>query len=561
MQRHMGDAYLDVSIAVRAGPRHRIFTHHSLRTLSGMETKPSTHVQLAQSLRLALLFAAGYFLLDRISFIYPLHELNITPWDPQPPLAVALLFLKGWRWLPWIYATVLVSEFLSHDMPFHLFVSMVLAFVLVLGYALVAALMRGLLDVTSQLSTRQDVVNMVAAVVLGTGATGLCYVSLLCLGELLPWSGFPAALFRFWLGDTIGLLVILPLLLFLAEPSRRMELRDLMRDRSAVAPFVFVLAVLAIVFLRDESQQYKFFYLLLLPIIWIAARHGLAGAITAVAVVQAGVIVAVMSSDHEIIEVLELQTLLLSVVLTGLVLGVAVDEWRDASQRLARARQLTAVGEMATALAHELNQPLTALATYSDAMRLLAESASTDRSTIVETSERIRRVATRCADIVARFRALAPNRATHTERAEITSTVESAIATLGERIERSGARVNLDVEPELPPLRIDRERMGFVFQNLIANALDAASIDRAQAPTVRIVIRRDGPRHIRATLHDSGPGIPSDMTEKIFEPFFTEKPQGMGLGLAICRSVVESHGGRLWAEPDTHGVLHVRLPA
>jgi C4-dicarboxylate-specific signal transduction histidine kinase len=268
--------------------------------------------------------------------------------------------------------------------------------------------------------------------------------------------------------------------------------------------------------------------------------------------------VAVVSSDHQIIEVLELQTLLLCVVLTGLVLGVVVDEWRDASQRLARARQLTAVGEMATALAHELNQPLTALSTYSDAMRLMAEAAPTEQAAMIATADRIRRVATRCADIVARFRALAPNRASHAERTAIAAVVESALAALHERIERSGARVQLDVEPDLPALPVDRERMSFVFQNLVANALDAA---RAEPPAVRIVIRRDGHRHVRATLRDSGPGIPAEMTEQIFEPFFTEKAHGMGLGLAICRSIVESHGGRLWAEPDAHGVLHVRLPA
>lgn len=523
-------------------------------------TSAPPHAAPVHTLRLALAFFAGYFLLDRVSFIYPLHELNITPWDPQPALAIALLYLKGWRWLAWIYVTVFVSEFLSQDVPVHLPAALVLTLVLTGGYALVTALMRGPLDVTAQLSTRQDVVRLVASVVLGSGATGLCYVTLLCLGELMAWSAFPAALFRFWLGDTIGLLVTLPLLLFLAEPALRRELRALLRNRSAVLPFVLVLTVLAVVFLRDESQQYKFFYLLFLPIIWIAARHGLAGAVGAVAMIQAGIVVAVVSSEHEIIEVLELQTLLLCVVLTGLVLGVAVDEWRDASQRLVRARELTALGEMATALAHELNQPLTALSTYSDAMRLLAESAPTEQTAMAETAERIRRVATRCADIVTRFRALAPNRAIRAERTAIAAVVESAIAALRDRIDRASARVSLDVESGLPSLSIDRERMSFVFQNLIANALDAARADPAAPPSVHIVVRRDGNHSIRATLRDSGPGIPAEMTERIFEPFFTEKSQGMGLGLAICRSIVESHGGRLWAEPDAHGVLHVRLP-
>lgn len=510
------------------------------------------------SLRLAILFAAAYFLLDRISFIYPLHELNITPWDPQPALAVALLYLKGWRWLGWVYATVLVSEFVWHDVPVRLLPAILLTAVLTAGYALVAALMRGPLEVTPQLANRQDIVHLVACVVLGSGVTGLFYVTLLCAGHLLMWSSFPEALFRFWLGDTIGLLVTLPLLIFLVDPSLRRNLLALLANRSAVLLCMLVVAVLAFVFLRDESQQYKLFYLLFLPIVLIAARHGLAGAVVAVAMVQAGIIVAVLSSDHEIIEVLELQTLLLCVVLTGLVLGVAVDEWRDASQRLARSRQLTAVGEMATALAHELNQPLTALSTYSDAIRLLAGAAPTEQRTIVDTAERIRRVATRCAEIVARFRALAPTRPTHTERSALDATLRASVEASNERIERTGARVHVDIATDVPPLPIDRERMAFVFQNLLANAIEASASSASRH--IDIAVRRDGRKHVRVTIRDTGPGITDEMIERIFEPFFTDKAEGMGLGLAISRSIVESHGGRLWAEPAAHGVLHVRLP-
>lgn len=512
------------------------------------------------TLRLGLLFAAGYFLLDRVSFIYPLHEFNITPWDPQPALAIALLYLRGWRWLPWIFATVLFSEFLSRDVPVPLATSVMLTGVLVGGHALVAWAMRGPLEVAPQLGTRQDLIHLAAAVVVGSGVNGLCYVLVLSLGDHLAWTLFGSALFRYWLGDAIGLLVTLPLLLFLAEPQRRSELHQLARTRATALPFLLVVAVLVVVFVQDEPQQYKYFYLLFLPIIWIAARYGLAGALGAVAMIQAGIVVAVVSSEHEIIEVLELQTLLLCLVLTGLVLGAAVDEWRDASQRLARASQLTAIGEMATALAHELNQPLTALSTYSDAMRLLAAADRIETGRIVETAERIRRVATRSADIVARFRALAPNRGASAERTSLAEVVQSAIDALQEYVQRSGAQVSVEAAPDLPTLPMDRERMGFVFQNLVANALDASASRAGQPPAVSIALRRDGRNHIRATITDSGPGIPVEMTQRIFEPFFTEKPQGMGLGLAICRSVVESHGGRLWAESATHGVLHVRLP-
>lgn len=516
--------------------------------------------RLVDTVRVALLFSASYFLLNEVSFIYPLQELNITPWDPQPALAVALLFLRGRFWLPWAFATVFFTEFFIRDLPVSVPTKLLLAALLTCGYAVIAGALRRTLEISPDLATRKDVISMAVAVVLGAGAVGTVYVGALSLCELLPVQLYPSALFRFWLGNSIGMLVILPLLFFLADPTRRYELWALMRNREAAMPFALVIGVLAVVFLRDEAEQYKLFYLLFLPIIWIAARHGLAAALVAVAIIQAGVIVSVVSSDREIFEVLELQTLLLCLVFTGLVLGVAVDEWRVASQRLARAQQLTLVGEMATALAHELNQPLTALSTYADAIRLLAASNAELGAPLVETAERIRRVARRSADTVARFRRMAPNRPPQLHRTSIIEPLRRAIDNLHERTERAGVLVELKFPDDLPAVTVDQERIDFVFLNLIGNALDAMQAQPEAPATLRIDLKRDGRNHVLLTLRDSGPGVPLAMIENIFEPFQSGKAQGMGLGLAISRSIVESHGGRLWAEPGSGGIFHLRLP-
>lgn len=508
----------------------------------------------------AVVYMLAYFLLDRITFIYPLRELNITPWDPQPALAVALLYLRGWRWLPWVFLSALLPELVAREDPLRVPETFLLTLVLVGGYSLTAGLTRSFIEVTPELGTRQDVINLMVAVVIGCGTTALWYAGLLCAWGIMEWEIFLTMVFRYWLGDTIGLLVTLPPILFFAAPARRREFGELASNRRALLPLALIVAALLIVFMREEAQQYKFFYLLFLPIIWIASRYGLTGAISGAALIQVGVVAAAMASNHEVFQILELQTLLLCLVLTGLILGAAVDEWRDAFQRLSRARQLTVVGEMATAVAHELNQPLTALSTYCDAIRLLAEHEPDDRTRLVATADRIRRVAARCADIVARFRTFAPARVGHAEKTAVADSVRAAIAGMRERIDLTRTEVSVKSDDSLPPLAIDRDRMEIVFQNLIANALDAAHDAGQNRARIDIVLRRDGRRHIRVTFRDSGPGIPIGMIEKIFEPFFTEKAQGMGLGLAICRSVVESHGGRLWAEPGRNGILHVRLP-
>lgn len=355
-------------------------------------------------------------------------------------------------------------------------------------------------------------------------------------------------IFRYWLGDTIGLLVTMPPILFFAEPSRRRELSDLAGNRRALLPLALIIAALLIVFLRDEAQQYKFFYLLFLPIIWIASRYGLAGAITGAALIQIGVVIAAMASQHELLEILELQTLLLCLVLTGLIRGRCRRMARCVPAPLASARthRRRRDGHRGGARAQS------AIDCLIDILRCntLARRKRAGRShRMIATADRIRHVATRCAEIVARFRTFAPARVTAPERASVADTVRSAIVAMQERLDVSRAEVNLKVDESLPPLPIDRDRMGLVFQNLIANALDAAHATTQRRPTIEIVVRRDGRRHVRVSVRDSGPGIPIKMIERIFEPFFTEKAQGMGLGLAICRSVVENHGGRLWAEP------------
>jgi len=509
---------------------------------------------------LAFVFSGAFLLLDQISFIYPLRELNITPWDPQPALAVALLYLMGRRWIPWTFLTVLASELMVREIQVPVVDVFVLPAILTGGYAFIAGLLRGPFEMSADLASRKDVLNMITALALGAGATGLFYVTALSASELLAWGQFPEALFRFWLGDSIGMLVTLPVLLLLAEPGRRQEAIGLIRNRAAIVPFGLVIAALFIVFAREEAEQVKYFYLLFLPIIWIAARHGLTGAIGAVALIQAGIIISVVGSDHETIAVVELQTLLLSLVLTGLFLGVAVDEWRFASMRLARAQQLTAVGEMATALAHELNQPLTALSTYADAIRLLARSSSAGSERLIETSDSIRRVATRCADIVARFRALAPSPAPQMQKVLVEAPLRDAIEALQERAERIGAAIDVRIAPGLPELELDRERISLAFRNVIANALDAARERTDVLPKVAIEVSRESRNHIRVTIRDSGRGVALAMIEKVFQPFYSGKAQGMGLGLAVSRSIVESHGGRLWAEPGGSGIFHMRLP-
>jgi signal transduction histidine kinase len=516
--------------------------------------------EVLPSFLLAAAFAVGFVALDRISFIHTLQALNITPWNPQPALAIALIALRGYRWIAPVFVAVLAAEIVVRGLPVSLGYAMLLSAILACGYATVAWLLRGPLAVTFDLRRRKDLLNLAAGVVAGAGVTGLVFVGALCLGAVIPWSYYVDAVFRFWLGDTIGVLVTLPLLLLLADFSRRRELAALLRSREALLQLGLVATLLIVVFAMGEEEQFKFFYLLFLPLIWIAARHGLAAAVGAVALIQVGIIVCVIVNDNETVTVIETQILLLALAVTGFLLGVTVDEWRFASERLARARQLTVASEMATALAHELNQPLTALSTYADAIRLLVGARQGEAAPLIDAAERIQRVAARSADIVARLRSLGSTCPGRLERISLEEPLQAGIAAVAERTQRLGAVVNVSRPDVTPPVLIDRDRIAFVFQNLLANSLDAIEQSRNAERTIAITLRREGTTQIAVTVRDSGAGVRPDMTERIFEPFYSGKAKGMGLGLALSRSIVESHGGRLWPEPAGHGVFQLRLP-
>ena len=146
------------------------------------------------------------------------------------------------------------------------------------------------------------------------------------------------------------------------------------------------------------------------------------------------------------------------------------------------------------------------------------------------------------------------------ERVPLEAPLHDALDALAERIARAGAAVEIERLDALPLVRVDRDRITFGFQNLLRNALDAVEQCPPQARRVAVTLRREDATRVAITVRDTGPGIGADMAEKIFETFHSGKATGMGLGLALSRSIVESHGGRLWLEPAGHCVFPIRLP-
>lgn len=236
-----------------------------------------------------------------------------------------------------------------------------------------------------------------------------------------------------------------------------------------------------------------------------------------------------------------------------------IEELQRGLQHVAR---LSALGQLASAIAHELNQPLAACLNYANAaQRTLADIGGDAASLARAATEKIGVQITRADEIIRRLREFVGKREQNRVPIDINHTVGEAIA-LG-LIGSVGSAVPVETRlaPDLPPVTADRIQIQQVLINLMLNAIDA--LQGVPQPRLCIATSRQSDGNIRMTVVDNGTGMSDDTWRSLFQPFVTTKPNGAGMGLSICRTIVESHGGRMWAEAAPEGgmIFHITIPA
>lgn len=230
---------------------------------------------------------------------------------------------------------------------------------------------------------------------------------------------------------------------------------------------------------------------------------------------------------------------------------------------LLQVSRLSIMGEMASGLAHELNQPLTAIVNYVEACRrLLERDDATNRERLRELMDKAVSQAGRGGQIINRLRRFMTAGETERAREDVNRLIEeaSALALVGARAK--GIAVDSRLAPGLPQVLIDKVQIHQVVINLIRNAIDALA-DTEGERTITLQTRRADPGEVEITVADTGPGLAEDVKSRLFQPFVTTKPEGMGIGLSICRTIVDAHGGRIWAtdRPGGGTAFHLTLPA
>lgn len=508
-----------------------------------------------------LAYVVAFLLLDWVSYIRPFQGLNITPWNPQPALAVALLLRHPSKsWLVW--CSLVTAELAVRGVPGDWFAMLVAAAALALSYAAIARALRLKLNLDLALATRADLLWFTVIVVAGALFSGTVYVLTYAVVAGNNTGSPLGAIARYWVGDAVGMVVLLPMLLVLIDPIRRTSLMATLRSRDWWLIAALIGILMAIVFARDDSDHFKFFYLLLLPVVWASARLGLAGAVLAAALTQVSLIAAVQLVTSADLTVFELQALMAAVTMTGLMLGVAVDERTRTAAELKGSLRLAAAGQMAAALAHELSQPLTALSSYAEASRMIISSKDMGDdqrlSHLAEVSARMAEEAMRASRVVKRLRDFFRSGSTQLRPTALAGLLAEAVAANARRGEALRVAIECEIEGDLPHAWMDPVQISVVLRNLVTNAMDAACDgDALRRVRIRACERRGA---LLVEVLDSGPGVPASRLQALFDSGPSDKPGGMGVGLSICRAIIEAHGGALWAEPGSAGHFSFTLP-
>lgn len=509
-----------------------------------------------------LAYLIGYVLLCWLSFVGPETRLGISPWNLSAGLGFVLVPLTGRRAIPLLFLGPLLTAFLQVQPPLP-FVAVVLSAALGGGCysAALLVLLRPVLRFDPSLPSIRDLMLLGFAAALGAAAMAVTMMAVRLAAGVMPPAEFGTAAIRYWVGEMIGIMVIAPFSLIALTNRRALRL-----SLEGLLQIAAIVAALALVFGYAEEQEFQLFYVLFLPIIWMAVRTGSEGATIGILVTQVGLILGIVAFRDEGHDVSVYQALMLVLATTGLVAGVLVTEHRRTVLQLRRHQdslshlaRLGSMGELAAAVAHELNQPLMAAGTYTRLVNDAIGSPGADPVSVAETAKKAVMQVERAAEVVRRLRALVRLDRSSRTPCGLQQIVSETLALCQPDLDRIDADVRVTLATDLPPVMVDVLQVEQVLLNLLRNSIQAIA-ETKSVGTISIGAAAEDD-FVEVVVHDSGLGFPPGLLDNPFLPFSTTKPEGLGFGLPLCKSIVEAHGGGLWLDRRAQGAaVHFTLP-
>lgn len=501
-------------------------------------------------------YLAAYVGLDWASHISPIVPIGVTPWNPATGLSFALILLFGPKYAPWLFLAPLLSNGLVLKLPIPITAHLISAMIVGAGYSAAAILLtRPRLRFDRTLVAKRSLMRLIAMTAASTGVVAILYVGLLAAMGLVSGDAMGGAILHQWIGDMIGVTVITPFFLILLTRRRMLE-----PSLELLAIVLFMAATLAAVFGLSDTFRVKQFYLFFLPVMWAAVRFGLEGVTVGLVLTQVGLIAALQYAGVTSGEVTAYQALMIVLSLTGLTIGSLVSEQqrtqvqlRRNQEALERAARLDTMGAFAAALAHEINQPLTAIANYTRLAKMAIDKQPLDAKTASTAAGHALAQVDRAAEVVRRLREFIQLGRNEVRPHAIGDLIREAISHCRLEMPADNISVETRLARNLPPVLCDGLQIQQVLVNLIRNA--AESIWSGGRKDGRILLEADLADHSRiaVTVRDNGPGFDREILARALTPFATTKEEGLGLGLALARSTAENHGGQLTIESSGAG--------
>lgn len=218
---------------------------------------------------------------------------------------------------------------------------------------------------------------------------------------------------------------------------------------------------------------------------------------------------------------------------------------------LAHLMRVSTMGEMAAGLAHELRQPLTAISTYAHVCSQMVQSAAIDHLELLEAQQQIALQAERAGQIIRRVRSFVDRKTSQRCDEDFNRLIREAVSLARLELRKNAVQVRLDLDQQLPCVHVDAVQIEQVVLNLLRNSIEAMSENDVNDRHLTINTQLTQPGVVRFAIIDSGGGLDPSIMQKGFAPFQTTKPHGLGMGLAISRSIIDAHGGRLWVEANS----------
>jgi two-component system, LuxR family, sensor kinase FixL len=508
------------------------------------------------------LYCAAFVSLHGITNFYPLARLAATPWSPETGLTVAASVLLGWMVIPLAMMSHIIADWTTRGAPF-LTVEFPASLLYALAYAGPGTLVRQWLQAFGHESMRFLLrfiaLTMSAAFIFAGTQTGLAVlIRQIPLAELLS----PA--FTLAVGDIIGILTVAPVFLLALQED---DVIDYLRRHivTLVSGGLAIVLISLFVFGLDSTDDFKFFYLLFVPVVALAVILGLSGAIVSVLITDASMMAIIYWREISPSTATELQLLMISLSVTGLVLGTTVHErgifkraltlsqerLSESQSLLLHSSRVAVVSEMATALAHELNQPLSAIKTYLRTIQRVLGRGGADPAKLQQLLDETVAQVDHAGSLISKTRKFLRRGATPIQKSNLRHIISTSMALMEAELRSAHIETSMHLPKAMPSVWASEIQIQQVIINLLRNAKEAVGAKTAGERTITISAGPAAePGYMKISIMDSGMGVPSEVRDRLVQPFATSKRDGLGLGLALCRSILATHGGEIWFDQD-----------